>query len=214
MEQVYASEVPSIIKLGENIGPPIGIAIAFALIPIIVTYNSTLFRKIILYNLLIIMPLTIGFFSQYWDFINKFATLYEVAGINDTLTYSTVNNSCIIVVDDTRINSTCFAQNILTSLSYDGQIYVYGNYTNYYNIQPSIPSASSKQDFIPWAPTLRDYKSDSENNGLGLLFSLCIIYSLECLFILMLIGKDDEERARNIELTNYPLDRAPDSISF
>ena len=214
MEQVYASEVPSLIKFGENIGPPIGIAIAFALIPIIATYKSTLFRKIILYNLLIIMPLTIGFFSQYWDFINKFAALYEVAGINDTLTYSTVNNSCIIVVDDTRINSTCFAQNILTSLSYDGQIYVYGNYTNYYNIQPNIPSAPSNQDFMPWAPTVRDYKSDFGNNILGLLFSLCILYSLEGILILMLFGKDIEERARNIELTNYASDWAPDSISF
>ena len=67
---------------------------------------------------------------------------------------------------------------------------------------------------MPWAPTVRDYKSDFGNNILGLLFSLCILYSLEGILILMLFGKDIEERARNIELTNYASDWAPDSISF
>jgi len=190
MEQVYASDVPSIVRFGETIGPSIGIAITLALIPLIATYKSTIFRNIMLYNLLLIMPITFGFFSQYWDFINKFAATYDVTGINDTLAYSTVNNSCIIVVGQTQINSTCFAQNILTSLSYDGQIYVYGNYTNYYNIQPSIPSASSSQEFMPWEPTVRDYnKYDSDNNGQVLLISLCMLYVGEWLLIMILLGK-------------------------
>jgi hypothetical protein len=204
MEQVYASAPPSIVKFGEAIGPSIGVAFMIAAIPLIATYKSTIFRKILVYNLLLIMPIAIGFFSQYWSFVHKVAATYDVTGINDTLAYSTVNNSCIIVVVQTTLNSTCFAQNILTSLSY--------NYTNYYNIQPGIPPASSSQEFMPWAPTVRNYnKYDSDNNGQVLLISLCMLYVGEWLLIMILLGKAaaDEESRENeiIELTNYASDR-------
>jgi len=189
MEQVYASNPPSIVKFGETMGPSIGVVVGLAIWPILIIYKWYINAIIdfIVYNLLFIMPFAIGFFSQFGPFAQQCASTYDVVGINNTLAYSTINSSCSIVVGKTSINSTCFAQNILSSLSYKDEIYVYGNYTNYYTILPSAPAISSTQNFMPWAPTVRNYDIDSTGDagGIGrtLLIMLCVAYFIEWLIM-------------------------------
>jgi hypothetical protein len=189
MEQVYASNPPSIVKFGETTGPSIGVVVGLAFLPILIIYKWYVNAIIgfIFYNLFFIMTFAIGFFSQFWLFAKECAATYDVVGINNTLAYSTINSSCSIVVGKTSINSTCFAQNILSSLSYKDEIYVYGNYTNYYTIQPSAPAISFTQNFMPWAPTVRNYDIDSTGDagraGRTLLIMLCVAYFIEWLIL-------------------------------
>jgi hypothetical protein len=189
MEQVYASNLPSIVKFGETMGPSIGVVVGLAIFPLLIIYKwyRAEIARFIAYNLLFIMPFAIGFFSQFGPFARQCAANYDVSGINTTLAYSTVNSSCSIVVGKSSINSTCFAQNILSSLSYKGEIYVYGNYTNYYTIQPSAPAISFTQNFMPWAPTVRNYDMDSTGDagraGQTLLIMLCVAYFIEWLIL-------------------------------
>ena len=189
MEQVYASNPPSIVKFGETMGPSIGVVVGLSFLPVLIVYKwyVNAIVDFIVYNLLFIMPFAIGFFSQFGPFAQQCASTYDVVGINNTLAYSTINSSCSIVVGKTSINSTCFAQNILSSLSYKDEIYVYGNYTNYYTIEPSAPAISFTQNFMPWASTVRNYDIDSTGDagraGRALLVMLCIVYFTEWLIL-------------------------------
>jgi len=205
MEQVYASDVPSIVKFGETIGPSIGIAIMLALIPLIIVYkrhNADDFICFILINLMIIIPLAILFFSQFRVYAQQCAAARDVAGINNTIEYSTFNISCNINVGGLSINSTYFAQNIFSSLSYNDQIYVYGNYTNYYTMEPPAPAISFTQNFIPWTPTIRNYdKGGAGSLGNILLIILCYLYLSEYFLILLIsLGYVKEHVAGNIEM--------------
>ena len=144
MEQVYASEAPTIVAAADYQGMYIAGVIAAYALPGFYLFAH---KKGLIYLIWLMCATTsiVMFFINYANFCNMISLRYLVDGINTTTSIDDSSSTC-------AETTLCYYQTIGSELTYNGQLYAVATFTNYYYYQPTDPISPTTQKFAPWDP--------------------------------------------------------------